>query len=246
MAWWARGTAIAAPDQPSRALGIGRPRALPAGRVVVGGFLVAAAAVLVFAASVAGASSDHGRRWAVAARPLAAGTILSPDDLNMSTMRLSGTTGSLAFGHTAPLVGRTLAVALQPGELVENTMLAPAGSQPPLRPVSIPVDPVSVTGLVPGQPVDVLAIAGAGAGSASGSGAVPGTVSVVARGATLMAVARPGSGLLSPSDSSQATVGVATLAEVEAVVAAAHAGTVALVAGEPSDGVGPGPAGPNP
>ena len=60
-----------------------------------------------------------------------------------------------------------------------------------------------------------------------------------------MALERPSSGLLSPTDSSQVTIGVATLAEVEAVVAAAHTGTVALVAAETSDGVGSGPASPN-
>ena len=200
---------------------------------------MAAAAVVVFAVSVAGASSAHGRPWVVAARPLAAGTILAPDDLRMSTMRLSATTGSLAFGHTSPLLGRTVTVALEPGELVETTMLAPASSQPPLRPVSVSVDPVSVTNLVPGQPVDVLAVAG-------GGGSNPGSVSVVVRGATLLALERPSSGLLAPTNTSQVTIGVATLAEVEAVVAAAHAGTVALVTAETSDGVGPGPAIPTP
>ena len=37
------------------------------------------------------------------------------------------------------------------------------------------------------------------------------------------------------------TLGVSSLSEVEAVVQAAQAGTVTLVAAEPSDGVGPGP-----
>ena len=41
--------------------------------------------------------------------------------------------------------------------------------------------------------------------------------------------------------SGQATIGVATLGEVEAVVEASHAGTITLVAAEPSDGVGAGP-----
>jgi Flp pilus assembly protein CpaB len=202
---------------------------------VVGGFLVAVAAVVVFAAAMAGASSGHGRPWVVATRPMAAGTILGPGDLGTSSMRLPAATGSLAFGQVSGLFGRALTVGLQPGELVQSSMLAPSSSQPPRRPVSVPVDPVSLANLVPGQPVDVLAVAGSAGGS----------VSVVVRGATLMAIGRPGNGLLSSGDSSQATIGVTTLAEVEAVVAASHDGTVALVAAEQSDGAGPGPAAPN-
>jgi Flp pilus assembly protein CpaB len=197
------------------------------------------AAVLVFAASVAGASSDHGQAWVVAARPVVAGTILGPEDLTTSTMRLPRATGTLAFHQSSVLLGRTLAVGVQPGELVQSTMLAPAGGPADLRPVSVSVDPVSLANLAPGQPVDVLAIAG------SGGGSNPGSVSVVVRGASLLAVARPSSSLLSPGDTSQVTLGVTSLAEVESVMAAAHSGTVALVAAEHSDGVGPGPAGPN-
>jgi Flp pilus assembly protein CpaB len=206
--------------------------------VVVGGFLVAVAAVVVFAAAVAGASSDHGRPWVVAARPLSAGTVLGPDDLGTSAMRLSGPAGRMAFRTSGELLGRSLAVSVRPGELIQSTMLAPAGSLPPLRPVSVAVDPVSLADLTPGQPVDVLDVAG------SGSGASPGSVSVVVRGATLMTVGRASSDVLSPGNSGQVTVGVATLAEVEAVVAAAHSGTVVLVAAEHSDGIGPGSSGP--
>jgi hypothetical protein len=39
------------------------------------------------------------------------------------------------------------------------------------------------------------------------------------------------------------TLGVADLSEVEAIVEAAHNGTVTLVQAEPSDGVGAGPGG---
>jgi predicted ABC-class ATPase len=65
----------------------------------------------------------------------------------------------------------------------------------------------------------------------------------VVRGATLIDVARSSTNLLSPGASGQVTLGVATLAEVEAVVQAAHSATITLIAAEPSDGAGPGPAG---
>jgi hypothetical protein len=221
---------------PTRTVGTGRRRALPAGRTVVGGFLVAVAAVMVFTASLAG-SSHPGQSWVVTARPLAPGTILGPGDLASATMRLSKPAASLAYRQAALVEGRTLAVALPAGALVQNPVLVPANQLPRVRPVTIAADPVSLTGLTPGEPVDVLATQGTGGGTA---------VAVVIRGATLMAATQPGSGALNAGGSGQVTIGVATLAEVEAVVQAAHAGTITLVAAEPSDGVGAGagPAGP--
>jgi hypothetical protein len=214
----------------TRTVGTGRRRALPAGRAVIGGFLVAVAAVVVFAASLAG-SSHPGQSWVVTARPLAAGTILGPGDLTSATMKLSRSAASLAYGQPALVEGRALAVALPSGALVQNPVLVPASQRPRMRPVSVAADPVSLTGLTPGEPVDVLATQGTGSGTA---------VAVVIRGAILMAAAQPGSGALNAGGPGQVTIGVSTLAEVEAVVQAAHAGTITLVAAEPTDGVGPG------
>jgi hypothetical protein len=110
-------------------------------------------------------------------------------------------------------------------------MLVPVGSQPATRPVSITVNPSSLAGLAPGSAVDVLATEGSGSSA---------TVSVVVRGAVLVAVNNPSSGGLSGSSGPVVTLGVGSLAEVEAVVQAAQSGAVSLVAAEPSDGVGPG------
>jgi Flp pilus assembly protein CpaB len=204
---------------------------------VVGGFLVAAAAVLVFGVTLAGASKP-GRPWVVVNRALGAGTVLGPADLTTASMRLPSSTSALAFPQVSPVEGRTLAVAVQAGELVQAPMLVPATGATALRPVSIAVDPVSLAGLEAGALVDVLMTPASGAGSASAVA----PVTVVVRGATLLAVSRPSSSLLAPSDSSDVTVGVSTLGEVESVVAAAHSGTITLVAAERSDGVGPGSA----
>jgi Flp pilus assembly protein CpaB len=218
-----------------RRVGAGRRRALPAGRAVVGGFLVAVAAVIVFAASLAGASKP-GQSWVVTARPLAAGTVLGPSDITAMTMRLSAATAALAFRQSALVEGRVLTVGLPAGELIQVPLLVPSRQQPALRPVSVAVDPVSLAGLVPGQPVDVLATAGSG--GSSGGGAPP--IAVVVRGATLIDVARSSANLLSPGAAGEVTLGVATLAEVEAIVQAAHSATITLVAAEPSDGAGAG------
>jgi hypothetical protein len=198
----------------------------------VGGFLVAVAAVMVFAASLAG-GPHPGQRWIVATRPLGPGTVLEPGDLTTATMRLSTATAALAYQDAALVEGRALAVGVHPGELLQGPMLVPASQRPVERPVSLAVDPVSLSGLYAGQLVDVLMTQGTG--NATG-------VTVVVRGATLLDVAASSSNLLAPGSSGQATIGVSTLAEVEDVVAAAHTGTVTLVAAQPSDGAGPGPA----
>ncbi len=215
----------------SRTVGTSRRPALPAGRAVVGGFLVAVAAVIVFAASLAGASNP-GQGWVVASQPLGAGTVLGPNDLSTATMRLARGTTALAFRQVTSLEGRALAVAVQPGELVQASMLVPSNQVPPLRPVTVAVDPVSLADLTTGQPVDVLATLGSGSAS---------SVEVVVRGATLLDAVTSGSDLLAPGGSGQVTIGVQTLAEAEAVVQASQAGTVSLVAAEKSDGIGPGP-----
>jgi SAF domain len=192
---------------------------------------VAVAAVIVFAASLAG-TSHPGQRWIVAARSLGPGTVLEPGDLTSATMRLSSATAALAYREPVSVEGRTLAVGLSSGELVQASMLVPSSQQPVLRPVSLAVDPVSLAGLSAGQLVDVLMTQGTG--SAAG-------VTVIVRGATLLDVVTPSSSPLATGSAGQVTIGVSTLSEVEAVVAAAHSGTITVVAAEPSDGSGSGP-----
>ena len=168
----------------------------------------------------------------VAARPLPAGTVIGPGDLTSASMRLSSSTATLAFRQIATLEGRALVVGLPAGELIQAPMLVPASLEPALRPISVAVDPVSLANLTPGEPVDVLATQGTGSGT---------SVAVVIRGATLFNVVTSGTELTAPGGLGQATIGVATLAEVEAVVQASHTGTVSLVSAKQSDGVGPGP-----
>ncbi len=224
---------------------------------------MAVAAVVVFAAMLAG-NSRPGQRWIVAARTLGPGTVLEAGDLTSSTMRLPGATAALAYRQAALVEGRTLAVGLRPGELLQASVLVPSSQEPVLRPVSLAVDPVSLAGLSAGQPVDVLmtqGTGGTGTGGAAGTGGTgtggtgtggtgtggTGTggtgagVTVVVRGATLLDVVTSNSSSLTAGSGGQVTIGVSTLSEVEDLVAAAHTGTVTLVAAEPSDGAGPGP-----
>lgn len=236
---------------------------------MLGGLLIAAAAVVMFAGALAtGRNGSAG--YVVAAQPLAAGTIIAPGDTMVETFTLPPGTRAQVFRDPGVVMGRALSVAVAPGELIQSSMLAPANGQGRLRPVSIAVDPTSLAGLAAGDPVDVLATS-AGSGSSgsagstgpSGNSGVAGTsalgspsfgasapgsggaggVTVVLRGAALLAVTRPGSTLAPVSTSGTVvTLGVSSLAEAEMVVQAAHTGTVILVEAEPSDGVGPGPA----
>ena len=210
---------------------MGRRRALPSGRALFGGFLVAAAALVVFAAVLAGSGTGSSRDFVVASRSLQAGSMIEPGDLSTKSMRLPSSAAASAFGDPSRVVGRTLAVPISPGEILEGSMLT-ATAGPQVRPVTIPVDPASLGSLTAGQPVDVLEADGT-----SGSA----TVNVILRGATLLSASRGSSGLLSNPSSGVVTIGVGSLDEVESVIAASHSGTLTLVAAEPSDGVGPGP-----
>jgi Flp pilus assembly protein CpaB len=204
----------------------------------VGGFLVAVAAVIVFAAVIA-STGRHSQQYVVATEALPTGSIIGPGDLSVVRMSLPAGAASDAFPQVASLVGRTVAGAIRPGELIEQSMLVPLGTQSATRPVSVAVSSSSLSGLAAGSAVDVLTTEGTGSSA---------SVSVVMRGAVLIAAGNPASGGLSGSISgsstSTVTLGVGTLSEVEAVVQAAQTGTVSLVAAEPSDGVGSGPAPP--
>lgn len=212
---------------------------------------MAVAAIVVFAAALANGGGS-GQQFVVASRTLPSGSVIGPGDVGTAKIALPAGSRSTAFRQPDVLVGRAVVVTVQPGELLQSSMLVPVRAQPATRPVSIAVDPASLAGLEAGQSVDVLATAGTagaasgGTGSAgSGGGGTDGSgssaVSVVARGATLISIDRSGSNLLSGPSSALVTLGVSSLSEVEGVVQAAQAGSVTLVAAEPSDGVGPGP-----
>lgn len=206
---------------------------------MIGGLLVAAAAVIVFTAALSAAGS-HQTDYVVAARALPAGSVIGPGDTTTARFRLSGATAAASFRHEAPLIGRSLTVDVQPGQLIESPMLAVGGAAQ-LRPVSVAVESDSLGALAVGEAVDVLSTP-----SSSPSGSQPaGGVTMVLRGATLESVGRSDSGLLSGGAGGTVvvTLGVSDLQQAEQLVQAAHSGTVELLRAEPADGTGLGPAG---
>lgn len=206
---------------------------LPNGRTVAGGFLVAAAAVVVFGAWLQ-ASGGHGRSWVVARQQLAAGSTLEPGELTTSTMRLPAATSAHAFGGTAALVGQKLAAPLAPGELVQTGDLVAPSSAPTVRPVAVSVDPVDAATLATGDLVDVLVTDGTNQAA---------TTDVVIYRARVLDVGRTSDNVASSTAGVVITLGVHSFAEVRAVVHAAATGKVTVVEGEPSDGAGVGPGG---
>lgn len=199
---------------------------------MVGGLLVAAAAVVVFTAALRGTDQGSPGSYVIAAHSLQAGSLLEPGDLTTVRVHVPRSAAAQMFRSAATLNGRTLAVPLVSGELLEPSMLVPTGQAQPLRPVTVAVDAATLNGLYTGEPVDVLQTTGTETSTA---------VTIVLRGATLFGASKPGSSLISGSPSATVTLGVTSLQEVESVVAAAHAGTLTIVAASPDDGVGPGP-----
>ncbi len=190
------------------------------------------AAVIVFASWLS-TTRSHRRAWVVAARPLAAGTVLSAPDLRTASMQLPAATAGQAFSVPSSLLGRALSAPIGPGGLVQATALVPAGQQPAVRPVSISDSAIDLATLAPGEGVDVLLTEGSDTSTVT---------SVVLRNAQVISVTQPSSSVVGRSDTGVVTLGVHTLAEVESVVQASHAGTIAVVAAERGDGEGLGSA----
>jgi hypothetical protein len=219
-------------------------------RLVLGLLLVLGSVLL--GARVVSAAATTVPVWA-AAGDLAAGTVLTADDLVAVDVRLAGAAGAYLATDTRP-AGRTLDRAVRRGELLPRSALDPASDQVQL---ALPVQAGYVPpGLVRGQRVDVYAVAGSSsataaspsAGSspeASSSGApasgvaAPGVTPVV-RDATVEAVSGRAQGVLStPTTTVQVVVAVAA-DRAPAVLAAIGGRPLAVVV---HDGVDGGPTG---
>ena len=204
-------------DQPIRA--VRRRRGLPGSRAVVGGLLVAASAVGLFA--VASSSAEGPRHsYIVARHELAAGTRLQQSDLELATMELADGVRARAFDTTQPLVGATLVAPLGAGELVQSSAVVARKGDVASRELSFVVERGRLgTGVKHGERADLLATYGSGNDAFT---------TVVVRQALLVAIERPRT---SAGDGGAATVTVAVDDPGDAL-ALAHAiqqGKVTLV-----------------
>ena len=139
-----------------------RRRPLPGGRAVVGGLLVAASAVGLFAA-YAQASARHKTSYVVARHPVAPGARLSPPDLALSAMDLPREVRSRAFRRVADVAGSTLVAPLESGELVQASAVVATRPGGAPRVLSFPIERTRLGPLRAGERADVLATFGTGA-----------------------------------------------------------------------------------
>lgn len=197
-----------------------RRRALPGGRAVAGGFLVALAAVGIFAGySNATAGSDV--RYLVARHDLALGHQVEPGDLEAVAMDLPAAVASRSYRAASQLVGATVIGPVGKGELVQSSNVLVGDEGAGDRQVSFPVASArAVNGqLRRGELVDVVATYGTG-GDAF-------TVVVVA-GARVADRTETRSSLSDRGDE-VITLALPASADVLAVAHAVNAGEVTLV-----------------
>ena len=165
------------------------------------GLLLVLGSVLVGARLISAADATV-RVWA-AAGDLAAGTVLTAEDLVPVDVRLDTAAGAYLSSRTRP-EGRTLSRAVRAGELVPRS----AFDEPvPSVQLALPVQAGYVPpGLERGRLIDVYAVADpvVGAGAAAGSAVTP----VVAQAPVLAVTGRPEGVLSTPTTTVQVVVSV--------------------------------------
>jgi Flp pilus assembly protein CpaB len=188
---------------------------------VVGGFLIALAALSVFVAQ-ARVTAGPTTRFVVARQDLAVGSRISAGDLTLLAMELpSAVARNSAFTTKSRLVGATTLGPIRAGELVQAGAVVRKQSGADELEMSFNIDAARAVagGLRPGERVDVLATFGAGSDTY--------TLAVV-RGARVLATSRPARNF-ADARSSVVTLALRTSDEALALSHAVNAGEVTLV-----------------
>jgi Flp pilus assembly protein CpaB len=200
---------------------LARRRRLPSGRAVVGGLLVALAALAAF---VAAKGNDRGptHSYVVAAHDLVAGTRLDAADVRTVAMDLPDGVAGRAFTDLAAVTGRVTVSSLADGELIQVSTVVAGDAADPRYQLSVPVERSrALDGLVSaGELVDVMATYGTGG---------DGETLVVVRGAEVLRVDQGQRGALTSGNDLIILLAVRTADDALAVTHAAQAGKVTLV-----------------
>jgi Flp pilus assembly protein CpaB len=140
-----------------------RRRALPGGRAVIGGFLVAASATGVFAAWSA-TSSGPSARYVVVTADVAPGERIDAGDVALVGVDLPASQRRVSFTDVDTIVGATALAPLVAGQLVQTSDVAKPMGAPERAQVSLRLEPGSAVGgdLRAGDTVDVIATYTAG------------------------------------------------------------------------------------
>ena len=208
---------VAAPEGSRK---LRRRRGLPSGRAVVGGFLVAAAVVGVFAAYT-DATAGPTTSYVVAARDLAPGEQLTAAMLELVPLDLPDEQRRRSYDVVEPLLEATVVEPLLAGEILQEGSLVITGAAQGSRTVSFAIDAAhAVNGtLRAGERIDILSTFGTGDQSCTHQVALD--VPVVAVSET--------TGSLVAQGGMTMTVELADAPSAVAVAHAANAGTITLV-----------------
>lgn len=146
---------------------VDRRRRLPGSRAVVGGLLVAVAAVASFAAYAGSHQAPH-QMYAIATRQLRPGARIGFGDVALVALNVpdAGVRRGL-FGSVAPLVGASVITPVDAGALIESSEVVGRGGAPGTREISVTLDRSRAVGgtLKAGEYVDVMGTFGNGADS---------------------------------------------------------------------------------
>jgi Flp pilus assembly protein CpaB len=186
---------------------------------VVGGLLVAASAVGLFAAAT-GSDQGPSHSYVVARADLPAGARLQASDLELAPMELAPAVRVRVFDDAQVLVGATLVAPLGAGELVQSSAVVARKGDASSRELSFTVERGRLNpGMKQGERADLLATYGSGNDAFT---------MVVVRSALLLVIDRPRT---SAGDGGPTTVTVA-VDDPNDVLALAHAlqlGKITLV-----------------
>ena len=203
-----------------------RRQALPTGRAVLGGFLVALSALGTFVAW-SGVTKGPEAAYVVAGRDLSIGTRLTAADLRLVPMDLPDALArTAAFDDAESLVGVKVINPIRKGELVQASSLVQPGAAAGALEVSFAIESArAVAGtLKPGEFVDFLATFGAGSDTYT---------TTVLQGARILDVRSTG-GSLGSSDQQVITLEVADAAEARAIAHAVNVAKVTVVRSDAS------------
>ncbi len=196
---------------------IQRHRGLPGGRAVVGGVLMALAAIGVYLAYDR-ASARPTEAVVVAARDLRVGAVLEADDLDTIEADLPDDAARGVFASIDGLAGRVVLGPIAAGEIVQAGAITDEPGPPDLHEVaiSLPRGQIAVGRLKQGERVDVFATYD------------DRTTSVV-RGAAVVQIDADDGGSLTSSREITIVVAVPSGAAVAALVHALRTGEVTVV-----------------
>jgi len=138
-----------------------RRRTLPGSRAVVGGLLVSASAVGLFAAYGAAADGPD-ERYVTLANDVAAGHVLTAGDLRLVPIDLPSAQRSVSFTDAATLVGTVATGRMRAGQLVQSADVSVVRGNGSRADISVAVEPGSAMNgrseyLRGGERVDVIA-----------------------------------------------------------------------------------------